>query len=92
MNDELKEARYQFGRGRADKALRKAWESATTAGMARDADTIDEVQVLASQIEELAGREREDAHRLVEYCAAYAADIRAGVPHDSTMSRLFRRR
>ncbi|HVN62245.1 MAG TPA: hypothetical protein VMT59_13350 [Gaiellaceae bacterium] len=92
MTDDLAEARAALERGKPGWAHRKAWDAAIAAEDARDAETLDEVRALASQIEERAeGSTREEAHRLGVYCEACSADIRAGVPHDSTLSRLFRR-
>jgi hypothetical protein len=74
------------------RALRRAWEAAFAAEYARNADTLEEIRALASQIEErAAGGERDEAHRLAVFCAACSEDIRAGVPHDSALGRLFRR-
>jgi len=93
MNDDLAEARGALERGNIGDAHRKAWDAAFAAENARDADALDEIRSLALQIEERAeGSTREEAHRLAVYCSACSDDIRAGIPHDSTMSRLFRRR
>ena len=76
-----------------DRALRKAWEAAFAADYARNVETLEEVRALASQLEERAtGDEREEAHSLGVYCAACSDDIREGIPHDSALGRLFRRR
>ncbi len=91
--DELTEARAALAHGVLGTAHRRAWDAAIVAEDRRDAEGLDEVRALASQIEEQAeGSVREEARRLGVYCEACAADIRAGIPHDSTMSRLFRRR
>jgi hypothetical protein len=93
MTEGTAEARAALQRGNVGDAHRLAWEAAFAAENARDADELDEIRSLALQIEEQAdGSTREVAHRLGVYCSACADDIRAGIPHDSTMSRLFRRR
>jgi hypothetical protein len=74
------------------RALRKAWEAAFAADYARNVETLEEVRALAAQLEErMAGGEQVEAHRLAVYCATCSDDIRAGVPHDSALGRLFRR-
>ena len=74
------------------RALRKAWEAAFAADYARNAETLEEVRALAAQLEaQTAGSEQVEAQRLAMYCAACGDDIRAGVPHDSALGRLFRR-
>ncbi len=89
---ELAEAREALAHGVLGRALRLAWEAAFAAERERNAELLEEIQALASQIEEqLTGGEREEAHRLAVYCAACIDDIRAGVPHDSALGRLFRR-
>ena len=58
----------------------------------RNGETLDEIRELAAQIEERTeGGEREEARRLAVFCAACSEDIRAGVPHDSALGRLFRK-
>ncbi len=90
--DELTEARAALAHDRLGWALRKAWEAAFAAEDARDADALQEIRALAAQLEErTAGGDREEAHRLIVYSTACGEDIRAGIPHDSTLARLFRR-
>ncbi len=90
--DELAEAREALERGMLGRALGKAWNAAFAAEYARNAEALEEIKALAAQLEErAAGGEREEARRLAVYCAACSEDIRAGVPHDSALGRLFRR-
>ena len=89
---ELEEAREALEQGMPGRAVRLAWDAAFAADYARNAESLDEIQALASEIEERTeGGDKEEARRLAVFCAACSEDIRKGVPHDSALGRLFRR-
>jgi len=92
-DERMAKARAELDRDQPGRALRSAWEAAFAAEYVRDPDILDEIQSFAAQLEERTeGGELEESRRLAVYCAACSEDIRAGIPHDSTLSRLFRRR
>ncbi len=74
-----------LAQGNAGRALGHAWDAAARAATNDDQETLQAVEALAGEIDD------DDARRLVAYCAACIADLRAGIQYESPMRKLFKR-
>jgi hypothetical protein len=84
-SDELTEARDALALGKVGRALGHAWDAAAGAATTGDQETLEAVKELASEID------AKDARRLVAYCEACIADLRAGIQYESPLRKMFKR-
>jgi hypothetical protein len=91
--DPLKDARDALRAGRADEALRQAWEAVRPAVLAQNDAILTSAMGLAEEIAAASDdATREEARRLAGYCAACIVEPRDTVPSFFSTSRLFSRR